>query len=173
MGQPFEHADRSFDVAPRYRPGGFDLVIDGERLPSELLDRGNGRYELRIGGRSRSLWLAVDGDRVFLHAEGHHFEITIVDALERLRAAARAARGAAGLTAPMPGVLVEVRAPVGSLVRAGDTVLVIESMKLQTPIAADRDGRVAEVAVEIGQSFDQGAVLARIESESESEEYSA
>jgi len=175
MGQPFALDDAVFDVAPRHlrepagatgeRAGGFDLVIDGERLAARLVDRGGGRFELRVGERRRPLWLAVDGDRVFVHAEGRSFLVTRVDALERLRAASRAARGGAGLVAPMPGVVTEVRAPVGSPVAPGDTVLVIESMKLQTAVASEHAGTVSEIAFEVGQSFDQGALLARIEAE--------
>lgn len=163
MGQPFALGDRLFDVAPCYRDGGFDLRIDGERLAATLRPLGEGRYELCVGRRRRTLWAVVDGDRIFVHAEGRSFELRRVDALERLREASLAARGGAGLTAPMPGVVVEVRAPVGSEVAAGDTVLVIESMKLQTAIPSDRDGRVSEIGFDVGQSFEQGAVLARVE----------
>lgn len=169
MGQPFEIDGRVFDVAPRYRPeGGFDLEVDGEPLAARLVEllaeEGAGRFELRIDGRVRTIWIAVHGDRTFLHAEGQSFEVTRVDSLARLHQASLAARDGAGLTAPMPGVLVEVRAPVGTMVEAGDTIVVIESMKLQTAIVTETAGRVSEIGFEVGQSFDRDAVLARVES---------
>jgi len=170
VGQPFEIGARSVDVRPCFRADGFDLVIDGERVAADLVDHGGGRFTLDAGERSRALWLAVDGDRIFVHTEGHHFEVRCVDALARIQQATRSARGGGELHAPMPGVVVEIRAAVGARVAEGDTVLVVESMKLQTPIAADRDGRVAELGFEEGQSFDQGSLLARIEPESREEE---
>ena len=166
MAQPFAIGDHLLQVAPRHRAdGGLDLEIDGETVRAELEALGEGRYRLVIDGRSRPLFLVVDGDRTFVHSEGRSAVVVRVDPLTRLREASRAARGGGGLEAPMPGMVVEVRARVGSAVLEGDTVLVIESMKLQTAIRADRAGRVSEVTFEVGQSFEQGAVLARIERE--------
>ena len=53
--------------------------------------------------------------------------------------------------------------PVGDAVAAGDALLVIESMKLQTTISAAIDGDVGALPVAPGEGFEQGAVLVRIE----------
>ena len=64
--------------------------------------------------------------------------------------------------APMPGIVLSVQADIGAHVRAGDTLLTIESMKLETAIKAGRDGTVEAVHVAPGQAFDRDAPLATL-----------
>jgi biotin carboxyl carrier protein len=65
--------------------------------------------------------------------------------------------------APMPGVVVSVQKTIGAAVRRGETILTIESMKLQMALNAPRDGVIAELPVREGDVFDKDAVLARLE----------
>ena len=70
------------------------------------------------------------------------------------------------ILAPMPGTVVAVVVRDGQTVVRGDTLLVIESMKLETSIKASRDGQVEAMHVAVGQSFDRSAplvTLARVE----------
>ncbi len=67
--------------------------------------------------------------------------------------------GEASLEAPMPGTVVHLRVEPGAKVSAGETLVVLESMKMEIAIAAPRDGSVAEVLVAAGDQVDRGAVL--------------
>ncbi|GAB3083287.1 biotin carboxylase N-terminal domain-containing protein [Nocardioides zeae] len=71
------------------------------------------------------------------------------------------------LLAPMPGTVVRVAVEAGARVAAGDTVLVLEAMKMQHAVAAPHDGVVAEVGVAAGQQVAAGDVLAVVESDEE------
>jgi propionyl-CoA carboxylase alpha chain len=68
-----------------------------------------------------------------------------------------------GLTAPMPGVVLNVRVAVGDVVTAGQTLVVLEAMKMEHHMDAPFDGTVSEVLVVAGQQVDNGAVLMMIE----------
>ena len=68
-----------------------------------------------------------------------------------------------GLTAPMPGVVLDVRVAVGDVVTAGQTLVVLEAMKMEHHMDAPFDGTVSEVLVVAGQQVDNGAVLMMIE----------
>jgi acetyl-CoA/propionyl-CoA carboxylase, biotin carboxylase, biotin carboxyl carrier protein len=70
-----------------------------------------------------------------------------------------AGQGEASLEAPMPGTVVQLRVLPGATVTAGETLVVMESMKMEISIAAPRDGSVAEILVAAGDQVDRGAVL--------------
>jgi acetyl-CoA/propionyl-CoA carboxylase biotin carboxyl carrier protein len=76
---------------------------------------------------------------------------------------AGAAAGSGRIAAPMQGTIVKVTVEAGQTVAAGDTVVVLEAMKMENNVAADVDGTVAEVKVEAGQSVGAGEILVVIE----------
>jgi propionyl-CoA carboxylase alpha chain len=67
---------------------------------------------------------------------------------------------AGSLRAPLPGTVVAVRVAVGDEVSAGQELLVVEAMKIQHVVRADRDGRVTVLPVQAGSTVEVGAVLA-------------
>ena len=76
---------------------------------------------------------------------------------------AGAPAGAAGsveVTASVPGKICKIEANVGAAVKAGDTVLVLEAMKMEIPVVAPQDGTVASVNVAVGDAVESGDVLA-------------
>lgn len=74
---------------------------------------------------------------------------------------AAAPAGGANVTAPMPGTVLNVVAPVGTAVKAGDVILVLEAMKMENDIVAPVDGTVASVAAK-GTSVNTDDVLATL-----------
>ena len=77
------------------------------------------------------------------------------------KAAAPAAAAAAGaqVKSPLPGSVVKVCVNEGQDVKKGDTLLILESMKMENPILAEQDGKVAQVAVAAGQTVMQDDLL--------------
>ncbi|MCK9486438.1 MAG: acetyl-CoA carboxylase biotin carboxyl carrier protein subunit [Dehalococcoidia bacterium] len=64
--------------------------------------------------------------------------------------------------AEWPGVIAEIRVSVGDRVSAEDELLVLESMKMLTPVLSPAAGAVQHIAVEQGQFVDEGALLLRL-----------
>ena len=62
-------------------------------------------------------------------------------------AAPAAGAGAVKVTASVPGKVVKVAASVGQAVKAGDSVIILESMKMEIPVVAPQDGTIASIAV--------------------------
>jgi acetyl/propionyl-CoA carboxylase alpha subunit len=147
-------------VSPVRRPGGVDVVVDGRRHAVEARDLGAHERLLMIDGQPWRVFVARRGDVVHVHAGGRSFAVRHVAETD-----VRGAGGAAADTvlAPMPGVVVAVKAAPGDAVARGDVLLVIESMKLETALKAPRDGVVARLPVDAGGSFDKGALLAALE----------
>jgi biotin carboxyl carrier protein len=61
----------------------------------------------------------------------------------------------------MPGVIQAVEVKAGDEVKRGQTVVVLDAMKMKNAIKSPRDGVIAEVSVEIGQSVSYGDVLVK------------
>ncbi|MCH5201250.1 MAG: biotin/lipoyl-binding protein [Oscillospiraceae bacterium] len=76
--------------------------------------------------------------------------------------AAGGAQGGVKITAPMPGTIVEVKAKVGDTVKNGTVIAVLEAMKMENDIVADRDGTIASINVNKGDSVSTGAVIATL-----------
>ena len=74
-------------------------------------------------------------------------------------AAAAAAAAGAQVKSPLPGSVVKVCVNEGQDVKKGDTLLILESMKMENPILAEQDGKVAQVAVAAGQTVMQDDLL--------------
>lgn len=78
-------------------------------------------------------------------------------------AAKPAAGGAGGVTAPIPGVVTEVKVSAGKSVKKGEVLLLLEAMKMQNEILAPYDATVAEVCVSQGASVQTGDVLVKLD----------
>jgi acetyl-CoA/propionyl-CoA carboxylase biotin carboxyl carrier protein len=77
----------------------------------------------------------------------------------RATAAAAAVAGSGQVAVPMQGTIVKVLVEAGQAVEAGQTVCVLEAMKMENNIAADKAGTIAEVKVEAGQSVGAGDIV--------------
>lgn len=78
-------------------------------------------------------------------------------------APAAAPAGAAGsveVTASVPGKVFKVEASAGQAVKTGDTIVILEAMKMEIPVVAPQDGTVAGINVSVGDAVESGDVLA-------------
>ncbi|HVT37732.1 MAG TPA: biotin/lipoyl-containing protein [Gemmatimonadaceae bacterium] len=121
-----------------------------------------------IGDEAREVHRVIahrDGarGRYVLRIDGHRYGIEALD--ERTRAirdvsrAARSAQGTRPLTAPMPGLVVRVHVAPGDLVTAGQSIVVMEAMKMENELRAPAAGKVKAVRATIGAAVEKGVVL--------------
>ena len=75
-------------------------------------------------------------------------------------AAPKAGTGAVKVTASVPGKVLKVVASVGQAVKAGDSIIILESMKMEIPVVAPQDGTVASIDTTEGASVENGDTLA-------------
>lgn len=143
------------------RRGLCTVRIDGQPYTCSLTQAGD-HLVATVESRTAAVWAVCAGDEVFVHAFGRHWTV-------RIRPAGSEGGHADADTsiAPMPGVVVAVHASEGSNVAAGDLLLTIESMKMQTQITAARAGSVERIHLQIGDSFDRGATLVTLQHDQE------
>lgn len=75
------------------------------------------------------------------------------------KAAAEAPAGGKKVVSPLPGSIIKVLVAEGQAVKKGDTLLTLESMKMENTVAAECDGTVTKVAVTAGQTVMQDDLL--------------
>jgi biotin carboxyl carrier protein len=164
MGYDFELEGELSIVHPAHGDETSSLVIDERHLDLTLVPtRRPGEFILELNGHREAVFVASQGDVHFVHIRGRAHRVEAINALERARRAAAPSDAAELLCAPMPGVVVNVLVAEGDTVESGQLLMTIESMKLQTPIVAPHAGRVAELRLHAGSSFEHGAVLVRLE----------
>lgn len=76
--------------------------------------------------------------------------------------AAKASASGSPVKAPLPGTVLDINVTVGQEVKAADTVIVLEAMKMENAIKAGIDGKIASISVGKGDSVLEGAVLVTI-----------
>lgn len=151
---PVELVHRTVDLL--LRANGSDHVIAG------IGQLGDGLYRATIDGVAHDVTLARQGDSFFIRLGERVVTVTVT-----VPEPGADSGGAAAdiVNAAMPGTVVSVAVAAGDAVAEGQTLMIIESMKLQTTIAAPRAGTVAEVRHAPGETFNKGDVLVRLESE--------
>mgnify|MGYP000908144143 CR=1 FL=1 len=73
------------------------------------------------------------------------------------------ASGSAKITASVPGKITKIEASAGQSVKKGDSVVVLEAMKMEIPITAPADGTIAGITVSVGDAVESGDVLATMD----------
>lgn len=73
-----------------------------------------------------------------------------------------ASAGSIKIEAGAAGKVFKIEASVGQAVKRGDTVVIVEAMKMEIPVVAPQDGTVASIDVAVGDAVDAGAVLATL-----------
>lgn len=134
--------------------------IDGrEHEVSVVGSYDSGRQTIEIAGREVHFARAHGGERQFLRLDRRSFTASVIDPRSK---AGGGGSGLDVLRAPMPGAVIAVHKAVGDAVTRGETVVTIESMKLQTALAAPRDGVIAEILRAQNELFDKDEVIVRL-----------
>ncbi|MDD3153417.1 MAG: biotin/lipoyl-binding protein [Victivallaceae bacterium] len=125
----------------------------------------SGTYTAAVDGKNISVDVQC-GDVYTATVNGKKYSVKISEGAAPAAAAgaAKAASGAAtDVVAPLPGTVTKLVAAVGSELAEGDTILVIEAMKMETPITAEKACKLVAIPVTQGQVVAAGDTLAQIE----------
>lgn len=137
----------------------FKYTIDGQTYEVEVEETGDCSASVTVNGETFNVGLEKPEKK-----EPHH--VAPAKAAPAAEAEAPAAKtapaGAYTVQAPLPGVITEVCVAEGDDVKAGDTVVVLEAMKMANNLETERDGRVTHILVKPGQSVMEGDPLVAI-----------
>lgn len=128
----------------------------------------DGLYLLRFNGRSVPLHMERGSDRKLRMWTGHQsFDALVMNRRDQLLAAwgfnELASDASLEIVAPMPGLVLSVRVEAGTEVEPGDPLLVLEAMKMENELRAERAGRIKAVRVAPGDAVSKQQVLIEFE----------
>jgi len=153
-----EEQDMAVDV--RRKDGRWQLTMEGQEIPLEAdLDR-TGCWLVDTHQGRRRLWVAVKGDERLVFCDGRVHTFRLPD--PEHEDAETDGSGGPNLTSAMPGKVVKVLVAPGDQVKAGQTLVIMESMKMETELEAAMDGEIQTVQIEDGQVVAQGDILVTI-----------
>src|SRR6056300_906524 len=149
--------------ASRYAPSEFNVTLHGETYHIKLTGSGN------PGQHERPFHVVVDGisEEVLIET----LDMVQVDNSEASKATSGAPKSGGNLrpthdgcvTTAMPGTVIDIKVNVGDQVNAGDSLIVIEAMKMENEIQAPKSGTVIGIHISKGQSISPDVTLIEIQ----------
>jgi propionyl-CoA carboxylase alpha chain len=115
--------------------------------------------DVEIAGRRSRARITRAGERVVVHGPRGDIELLLRPRFEL----PGTELSSGSLVAPMPGKVINLRVKLGDAVRAGQTLVVLEAMKMEHPMTAPEDGVVVELRVAVGDQVSNGALLLIVE----------
>ena len=158
----FDYNSQSFPI---------DLTLTGKSYRATLDDKTVDVEIIRADAERGQLELLIDGERVIAYVSSDAAKrwVTVNGRTVVLTKSSGAKRSGAGqdqaseLTAPMPGVIRGVNVGEGESVTKGQTLMVLEAMKMEIRIQAPFNGMVKSLAVKVGQTVEREQILIVLE----------
>ena len=134
-------------------------------------------YKYKINGNVYNVVIGdIEDNIAHVEVNGTHYNVEMekkqkaAAPIARPRPASVAAKPAAkpaaakgGVKSPLPGVILDIKVKEGDEVKKGQTVIILEAMKMENSINADRDGKITSIKVSKGESVLEGTDLVIIE----------
>jgi biotin carboxyl carrier protein len=140
-----------------------EITVNGETRTIDFhYGESYGVYSLIIDNQSYEVIVEERDGKYQVLIQGTLYEVIVEDERARRLAAAGGGLRAGGdnaIRSPMPGLIVDVVVSEGDAVAAGQTVVILESMKMQNELKAAADGVVAKVSVKAGENVEQNKEL--------------
>ncbi len=145
---------------------GGNLYIDDAAVSFDRIETGPGTWHILSNGKSYQIqFLEINRDsktiRLNINGRTCHVELRsqLDQVLERLGMQAGTSHKLNAIKAPMPGLIVSVSVKEGNLVKSGDTVLILEAMKMENVIRATGEGTVKKILARKGDRVEKGQTL--------------
>ena len=120
-------------------------------------------YTATVDGKAVTVEMAADGKSYTAKVGGKSFKVEVAEGASAAAAAPAAAAGEGkAVTAPLPGTVTKIMVAEGDSVSAGDTLLILEAVKMENEIKADCDGVVKSINVSSGATVQAGDALVTI-----------
>ena len=143
-----------------------ELTVDGKSMPWDLVKVGDGYFHILINTKSYRAEI-VKVNRLtksfLIKINGEQYSIELKDKFDLLLEKMGLTNGVGGkinsIKAPMPGLIIDLKVKAGDKVMAGDSLLILEAMKMENLIKASGESTVKSVKVKKGDSVEKNQIL--------------
>jgi biotin carboxyl carrier protein len=174
MNYTYQHNGQKYTIQVEAQTNGrYTITVGDHRYNVQAVALPNEGWRLELqpasqedaspphGAKARyTVYTAAQGDKRFISLGGQDYTLAMPDSRASRR---RTSVGSGDLTAQMPGQVVNVLVSEGDTVERGQTLVILEAMKMEIRVAAPDDGRVKRLLVEKGQIVERGQRLLEIE----------
>ena len=143
------------------------ILVNGEvrAVDFRVLRRGE-LYSMLLDHLSFEAVVEERDDIYHVLMDGDLYEVEVTDERSRRLASAFMAFGDTGgevsIRAPMPGLIVRIAVTEGQTVSKGETLMILESMKMENELKSPRDGTIHRILVSMGENVEQNKVLVTV-----------
>jgi len=156
----FDYSSRSFPIDLTPTGKSYRVRIDDRAVDVEIIRANNGQLELLIDSQRVTAYVSSDNAKRWVTVNGQTFALTKSSGAKR---GGGKHDHTGELTAPMPGQVRAVNVREGDAVTKGQTLLLLEAMKMEIRIQAPMDGVVKSLTAEVGQTVERWQVLVALE----------
>jgi biotin carboxyl carrier protein len=144
---------------------GWRCKLDGKELAIDVVSPQPGLLSFLVAGKSYEVRQESSGGESIIVVGHERFSAVVRDprSYSSRRRRDAGVQGVKKISAPMPGKVVRLLAPVGAEVEVGQAVLVIEAMKMQNELKAPKKGKITRLNVVEGAAVEAGQILAEVE----------
>ena len=145
----------------------YRIQLDDKIYDFDIITTGNGSYSIIYDNKSWDMEVVKSGEfnTYTVYKFGENFKVEIEDALSKYKKNKNEGLGGSdnNISAPMPGKIVKVLVEAGQEVNAGDTVLIISAMKMESEFKSSVDGVIKKIHINENDIVNGNQLLVEIE----------
>lgn len=162
MNYQYQLNEETLNLQLEKTGAGYTLTLNGQMLKVEAVSLRDGELRFTLNGQPHRAFVALDGAQRWVHLNGHTSNLSVPPTEKKPRRGQAAGPRHEALTAQMPGVVRRVLINGGDAVEKGQTLVVLEAMKMEIKVAAPHAGKVEQVAVSEGETVQRGQILVEL-----------
>ena len=157
--------EKKYRVELQRDGAGWKCKLNGRELPLDVTSAQNGVLSILLDGKSYEVKQEITSAETNVVVGQERYSVAVRDprSLRSRRSGGASEQGIKKIIAPMPGKIVRLLAKEGSAVQAGQSVIVIEAMKMQNELKAPKNGMLKKINVSEGAAVEAGQALAEVE----------
>lgn len=156
MTYTFKLGNRTYKVGFEEKEGLSLFSIDGEQKEIEFLRIDETIYSILIDNESITVGVFREGKKIQVFHDGDLHEIEAVSGRDASQAEGA---GSLNITAPMHSRVVKILKKQGDSVEVGDSVVVVEAMKMESELKASASGTIKDIRIKEGETVEKDSVL--------------